>query len=75
MMNSSFGSSKVKHSDNLAVDPTKKGTLTYDELYKGLTSIIPLAHQEVYAIFRHCRADKDSNVLSMKSLWKVMGGS
>jgi hypothetical protein len=75
MMSSWCGSLKVTVLLNLAVDPTKKGTLAYDELYKGLTSIIPLTHQEVYALFRHCKVDKDSNLLSMKALWKVMGGS
>lgn len=55
------------------VDPSKAGTIKYDDLYKRLTAIIPLTHQEVYTIFKYCHTE--DTTLSMKTFWKLMGGA
>ena len=57
------------------VDPYNKGTISYDDLHKALTAIIPLTHQEIYTIFKYCHAENTPNLLSMKSFWKLMGGA
>jgi hypothetical protein len=49
--------------------------VNYDDLHKALTNLIPLTHQEVYAILRHCQAENQLNSISMKAFWKLLGGA
>jgi hypothetical protein len=60
---------------NLAIDPSNKGVLNYDDFFKIIVSHVSLNHQEVYTIFRNCYVDSTQTQLSMKSLWKLVGGS
>ncbi len=59
---------------NSAIDPQNKGYLTYDEFFKNLSRAIKLTHPETYVIYKQC-IDPQKNLLSMKSLFKTLGGA
>lgn len=59
---------------NSAIDPQNKGFLTYDEFYKNLLRIAQLTHPEAYVIYKQC-LDSQKNLLSMKQLFKALGGA
>jgi len=46
--------------------------LTYDEFYKCLGKIVKLTHPEAYNIFKN---NKSQDCLSMKALFKSLGGA
>lgn len=74
MITSWSGSWKVTIFSNVDVDPQNKGFLTYDEFYKNISKAVKLSHPEAYVVYKQC-LDQQKNLLSMKSLFKTLGGS
>jgi hypothetical protein len=54
------------------VDPTNKGYLEYDDFSKNISRLLKLTNPELYSVFKFA-IDKD--VLSMKKLFKGLGGA
>ena len=67
-----FGRSKVIMDVNVDIDPSNKGFLSYDDFHKNVNKMVKLTHPEAYVIFK---ANKQQDNLSMKMLFKYLGGA
>lgn len=57
-----------------SLDPVNSGYLSYDDFYKNASKIVKLSHPEAYVVYKYSLCPQ-RNLLSMKNLFKALGGS